>query len=217
VNAAGVVTAVASGAVTITATRGGISGTAALAVIPAGGVIATVNVALSDATLPIGFAAQATLTARDVNNAVVALGNRSLTWTSTNTAVAAVSAGGVITTAGVGSTQIRASVIEGTTTVIGNATFAVVANSDAKASVDVSMPGLTFSPADIVVKVNGTVRFIFPSLNHNVIFTPRIAGAPVDIGILTNQTISRTFATVGVFPFVCSLHNGMVGTVVVSP
>ena len=217
VNASGVVTAVAAGAVTITATRGGISGAAALTVIVAGGTVATVNVALSDVTIPIGFSAQATVSARDANNALVALGNRSLTWSSTNTAVATVSSSGVITTGGIGSTQIRASVVEGTTTVVGNATFTVVANADAKATVDVSMPGLTFSPADIVLKVNGTVRFIFPSLAHNAVFTPRITGAPGDINILSNQTVSRTFTTVGVFPFVCTLHNGMSGTVVVSP
>ncbi len=217
VNASGVVTAVGAGAATITATRGSISGTAALTVIPAGGTVVTVNVALSDAILPIGELAQATVGARDANNAVVALGSRALPWSSTNTAVATVSSGGVITTAGIGTTQIRASVVEGAATVVGNATFTVVANADAKASVDVTMPGLTFSPADMVVKLNGTVRFIFPSLNHNVNFSPRIAGAPADINTLSNQTVSRTFTTVGVFPFVCTLHNGMVGTVVVSP
>ena len=100
---------------------------------------------------------------------------------------------------------------------MGNATLSVVANPDAKLTADVTMPGLTFSPADIILKVGGTVRFIFPNVDHNVIFSPRITGSPADIGILSSQTISRTFPTVGVFPFVCSLHNGMVGTVVVSP
>ncbi|MEP6835898.1 MAG: Ig-like domain-containing protein [Gemmatimonas sp.] len=217
VNGSGVVTAVAPGAVTITATRGGISGTTALTVIAAGGAVATVSVALSDVTLQIGDLAQATVSARDANNAVIALGNRPLTWSSTNIAVATISSAGVITTAGIGTTQIRASVVEGTTTVIGNATLTIVANPDAKASVDVSMPGLTYSPADIVLKVNGTVRFIFPSMDHNVVFSPRIAGSPADIEIRSNQTVSRTFTTVGVFPYVCTLHNGMVGTVVVSP
>lgn len=217
VNSSGSVTAVAAGAVTITASTGSVSNTIALTVIPAGGVVATVNVALSDAALVIGDLGQATVSLRDANNAVVALGSRTLAWSSTNVSVATVSAAGVVSTAGIGSTQIRASVSEGANTIIGNATLTVVANPDAKASVDVTMPGLTFSPADIVVKVNGTVRFIFPNLDHNVIWSPRINGAPADIGILSNQTISRTFPTVGVFPFVCTLHNGMVGTVVVSP
>lgn len=217
VNASGVVTAVAAGAVTITATQGGIGGTSALSVIAAGGVVASINITLSDAALPIGSLGQASVSARNANNAVIALGNRLITWSSTNTAVATVSSGGVITTAGIGTAQVRASVIEGTVAIVGNATLNVVANPDAKPTVDVSMPGLTFSPTDIILKVNGTVRFIFPSLAHNAIFTPRVTGAPADIGVLSNQTVSRTFTTVGVFPFVCTLHNGMVGTVVVSP
>ncbi len=217
VNSSGSVTAVAAGAVTITVTAGGVSNSIALTVIQAGGVVSVVNVKLSDAALVIGDLGQATVSLRDVNNAVIALGNRALTWSSTNVAIATVSSAGVITTAGTGTTQIRASVVEGANTVVGNATLSVVANPDAKLTVDVTMPGLTFSPSDIVVKLNGTVRFVFPDLNHNVFFTPRIPGAPADIGTLSNQTVTRTFTTVGVFPYVCTLHNGMVGTVVVSP
>ncbi|MGV3711308.1 MAG: Ig-like domain-containing protein [Gemmatimonas sp.] len=217
VHASGQVTAVAPGAVTISAARGGISGSTSLTVIAAGGTVVTVNVSLSDAALPIGDLGQATVSARDANNAVVALGNRTITWSSTNTAVATVSNAGVVTTTGIGTTQIRASVPEGGNAVIGNATLTVVANPDAKQTVDVSMPGLTFSPADIILKQGGTVRFIFPAMDHNVIFTAGQAGAPANIGILSNQTVSRTFNTVGVFKYDCTLHNGMVGTVVVSP
>lgn len=217
VNASGEATAVAVGTATITASRGGKSGSVALTVIPTGGTVVTVNVTLSDAALSIGDLGQATVALRDANNATVALGNRSLTWSSANTSVATVSSAGVITTAGIGSAQIRASVVEGANTVVGNATLSVVANPDAKQTVDVSMPGLTFSPADVVVKLNGTVRFIFPSLDHNVIWRPRLTGSPADIPILANQTVSRTFTTVGVFPYECTLHTGMIGTVVVSP
>jgi plastocyanin len=217
VSASGLVTAVAPGAVTISASRGGISGSTALTVIAAGGTVVTVNVTLSDAALPIGDLGQATISARDANNAVVALGNRTITWSSTNTAVATVSIAGVITTTGIGTTQIRASVPEGGNAIVGNATMTVVANPDARQTVDVSMPGLTFSPADIVLKQGGTVRFIFPAMDHNVIFTAGQAGAPANINILSNQTVSRTFNTVGVYKYDCTLHNGMVGTVVVSP
>lgn len=217
VSGSGLVTAVAAGTVTITASRGSVSGTVSLTVIPAGGTVVTLNVALSDPSLVIGDQGQGTVSARDANNAAVALGSRTITWSSSNTSIATVSSSGVIAAVGIGSTVIRASVQEGGSAVVGNATLNVVANPDAKQNVDVSMPGLTFSPADMVVKVGGTVRFIFPNLAHNVIWRPRLTGSPVDILPVSNTTITQTFTTAGVFPFVCTLHDGMVGTVVVSP
>jgi len=217
VNSSGVVTAVAAGSVTITASGGGVSGSTTLTVVAAGGVIAALNITLSDPILVIGNLGQASVSARDANNAVIAIGTRTITWTSTSPAVATVSAAGIVSAVGVGATQIRAAVVEGGNTIVGNASFSVVPDPDAKQSADVTMPGLTFSPTDVVVKVNGTVRFIFPTLDHNVIWSPRITGSPADIGILANQTVTRTFPQAGVFPYVCSLHNGMVGTIVVSP
>lgn len=217
VNSGGQVTAVAAGTATITASGAGKSGSTTLTVVPAGGVVATVTVALSDPSLIIGNIGQATVSARDASNGVIAIGTRPITWSSTNTSVATVSAAGIVSAVGVGSTQIRASVVEGANTIVGNANFSVVPDPDAKLTADVTMPGLTFSPTDVVVKVNGTVRFIFPNVDHNVIWSPRITGSPADIGILNSQTVSRTFPTQGVFPYVCTLHNGMVGTIVVSP
>ncbi|MEP6763769.1 MAG: Ig-like domain-containing protein [Gemmatimonadaceae bacterium] len=218
VNGSGTVTAVAPGTVTISAASGAVSGTVALTVVAAGGIVVTVAVQLSDATLQLGALGQAVASARDANNQVVAIGTRPLTWTSTNANVATVSLAGVITAVGIGTSTFRAAVTEGSNTVAGtSSTLTVVANPDAKASVDVSMPGLTFSPSDIVVKLNGTVRFIFPPADHNVFWNAGQIGAPANINTIQSVTISRTFSTVGVFPFVCTLHNGMVGTVVVSP
>ncbi|MEO7998731.1 MAG: Ig-like domain-containing protein [Gemmatimonadaceae bacterium] len=217
VNSSGLVTAVSAGSVSIIATRGSGAGSVVLTVIPAGGVVASLTVALSDAALVIGDLGQASVTARDASNAPVALGNRTVVWSSSNVANATITSAGIFAAIGIGTTQIRATVVENGNSIVGNATLTVVANPDAKLSVDVSMPGLTFSPADVVVKVGGTVRYIFPNLDHNVVWSPRITGSPTDINILSNQTVTRTFPTAGVFPYICTLHNGMVGTVVVSP
>lgn len=184
---------------------------------PPTGTVTTVTVSLSDASLPIGELGQASLVARDFYQTVIDVGARPLTWSSSNSAVATVSAAGVVSTVGIGTSQIRAAVVEGATTVDGAATLTVTANPDAVQSADISMPGITFSPAEVVVKVNGTVRFIFPKLNHNVLWNTDVVGAPTDIGILSNQTVTRTFPTAGVFAYHCSLHNGMKGTIVVSP
>lgn len=184
---------------------------------PPAGTVTTVTISLSDTSLQIGELGQASLVARDFYQTVIDVGARPLTWSSSNSAVATVSATGVVSTVGIGTSQIRASVVEGATTVVGAATLAVIANPDAVQSADISMPGITFSPAEVVVKVNGTVRFIFPNLNHNVLWNTDAVGAPADIGILSNQIVTRTFPTAGVFAYHCSLHNGMKGTIVVSP
>jgi plastocyanin len=217
VNSSGVVTAIAPGAVTITAASGSAAGQVSLTVVAAGGTVTVVTVSLADATIEIGGLTQASLVARDASNAVIALGTRPVAWTSTNSSIATVSSGGVVTAIGVGATQLRATVTEGTNQVASSATLRVIAIAGAPLSADVSMPGLTFSPADIIVKVNGSVRFIFPAEPHNVFWRPTVPGAPTDINTTNSRTVSLTFPTSGVYPFVCTLHNGMSGTVVVSP
>lgn len=217
VNGSGVVTAVAPGSVTITAANGSVTGRVTLTVVAAGGTVASASVTLSDASIELGGLTQAALVVRDANNAVIAVGTRPVVWSSSNPSIATVSTGGIITAIGVGTTQVRATVTEGANQIVGNATLTVTPVVGAPVTADVTMPGLTFSPADIVVKVNGTIRFIFPSLEHNVFWRPVVAGAPADINTTSNKTVTLTFPTSGVYSFVCTLHDGMKGTVVVSP
>ena len=66
----------------------------------------------------------------------------------------------------------------------------------------------------LVDQKGGTVRFVFPPLPHNVIFS-RTPGEPADIDVRTDTTISRTFSAAGTFPYFCTLHLGMQGVVVV--
>ena len=207
----------AAGTVTITATSGTVTGSVAFTVVAAAGTVKTVIVTLSDPAIQIGDLAQATVSARDANNQVLALGTRTLVWSSSNTAIATISTGGVISAVGVGSVQLRATVTDGSTQIVGTGTLSVTAIAGAPLTADVSMPGLTFSPADIVVKVNGTARFIFPALEHNVFWRPSGSGAPADINTTSSRTVTLTFATPGVYPFVCTLHDGMTGRVIVTP
>jgi plastocyanin len=80
--------------------------------------------------------------------------------------------------------------------------------------VDVNMPGLVFNPNRIDIAQGGTVRFIFTAVAHDVRFNSA-AGAPADIQVTANQTVSRTFANKGTFNIVCTLHAGMTGAVTV--
>ena len=130
VSSQGLVTAVANGSTSIKATVDGITGSANLTVSTA--VVASVSVKLGTSSLTAGGTTQATATAAD------ALGNtitgRSVTWSSSNTAVATVSNSGLVTAVGGGTASITATV-DG---VAGSAT--VVASAPAVATVTVSAP-----------------------------------------------------------------------------
>src|SRR6266540_1276440 len=77
-------------------------------------------------------------------------------------------------------------------------------------------PGTAFSPFNVTIRAGGTVKFEFPAEEHDVIFS-NVAGAPADITVRTNATVSRVFATVGTFPYECKVHPGMTGQVTVVP
>lgn len=81
----------------------------------------------------------------------------------------------------------------------------------------------TFSSDLVTISVGDTVRWNFnkaqDGLGHNVRFSPRPPGTPTDIGTAANPetsgSVSRVFTTRGTFDYVCDLHGGMTGEVVV--
>jgi uncharacterized protein YjdB len=94
VSATGLVTGVATGGpVTITVTSEGRSATAAVTVVNA--VVTTVSVSPASATLAVGGTATLTATVLDQNG--VALTDRTVTWASSDVAIATVSGTGVVT------------------------------------------------------------------------------------------------------------------------
>jgi plastocyanin len=76
------------------------------------------------------------------------------------------------------------------------------------------MPGNLFSPVQTDIAVNGTVTFQFAVDQHNVLFSA-VNGAPSDIPVTANANVPRQFTARGAFPYVCTLHPGMQGTIVV--
>ena len=76
-----------------------------------------------------------------------------------------------------------------------------------------ALPSIAFSPVAITIDVGGTVRWAFGSVGHTVTFDP-VTGHPGDIpGPITNTSVSRTFTTAGTFPYHCSIHPSMTGSV----
>lgn len=104
VNGSGVVSSVAAGSTSITATSEGKSGSATLNVNAP--PVATVTVSLAASSITAGQTTQATAVLKDANGNV--LSGRSITWTSANTNAATVSSSGLVTAIAAGSAQISA-------------------------------------------------------------------------------------------------------------
>ena len=104
VSGSGLVTGVAVGSVTITATSEGKSGTASITVNPP--PVATVTVSPASASIRVGSTVQLTATLKDANGNV--LTGRTVTWTSSNTKAATVNASGLVTGLATGSATITA-------------------------------------------------------------------------------------------------------------
>jgi amicyanin len=76
----------------------------------------------------------------------------------------------------------------------------------------VTIKDFKFSPATLNVKVGTTVTFVQEdSVPHNV--TGGILQSPT---LTTGQTYTATFTKAGTYPYICSIHPFMHGTVVVS-
>lgn len=85
---------------------------------------------------------------------------------------------------------------------------------------DVVTSGETFLPTILGINARDTVRWTFSvaadGLGHNVLFKPRIAGAPDDITKeVRSGSLTRVFNTAGEFNYVCDLHGGMTAKVIV--
>lgn len=82
------------------------------------------------------------------------------------------------------------------------------------AQVAINITGFAFSPRVDTVAVGGTVTW---TNNDQAPHTSTSSASPPlwDSGNLTNgQSFARAFPTAGSYPYVCSLHSGMSGTIV---
>jgi plastocyanin len=74
-------------------------------------------------------------------------------------------------------------------------------------------PALAYNPTSLTVAVGTTVTFNFGSVGHSVTFTT--AGAPAEIPVTSNATVTRVFPTAGTFNYHCTVHSNMTGVIVV--
>jgi plastocyanin len=174
------------------------------------GVLTSILLIAPHGTIAVGATMQLTADPKDQHgNPVTA----SVLWASSNTAVATISAGGLVSGLSVGTTTISAS--SGTVGATPMVVNVIDAGGGFPLTADVFMPGNIYSPFVTDIARTGTVRFVFPPDPHNVIFRHDTPGPPADIDILSNTNVSRTFNTAGTFTYDCTVHPGMTGLIVV--
>lgn len=156
----------AAGSATITASAAGKSGSASVAVVApvVAAPVAKVAVALNASSLAAGQSTQATATAYDAKGN--ALSGRAIAWATGNTAVATVSASGLVSAVGAGSTTVSATV-EG---VSGSASLTVTAPS--------TFAGVTLYPGDslqleVAASPAGTQFLLKAGTYHRQTITPK--------------------------------------------
>jgi len=182
VSGEGEVTAMSAGSAQIIATSSGVSGSASLTVEvgapPPPAPVASVTVALASNSVNPGQTTQATATTRDGSGN--ALSGRSVSWASSNNAVATVNGSGLVTAVAVGSAQITAT-SEG---VNGNATLTVVATPPpppvAVASVSVSLASSSLNTGQ-TTQATATTR----DANNNVLTGRSIAWSSSNTSVAT--------------------------------
>ncbi len=205
------VTAVSDGAVSITATSGSATSRVDLTVAQR---FATLTVTPATPSLSIGATAALQASARDARGNAIA-GASGFTFTTANAQTAIVNATGVTTAIAPGSTIITASLTRDGVSATGTAAVTVTAPSGGAATADVGTTANTFTAPTVTIAAGGTVTWTIGAVAHNVLF--QSAGAPANVATTSATTASRTFPTVGTFPYLCSLHAGMTGTVIVQP
>ncbi len=84
---------------------------------------------------------------------------------------------------------------------------------------DIYTIGDAFSPAYQELVPNDAVLWHFAGGSdgegHNVRFFPKVTGAPSDVPVQKTGTIKSVFTTKGDFRYVCDVHPGMQGEIVV--
>ncbi|MGQ0643555.1 MAG: cupredoxin domain-containing protein [Gemmatimonadaceae bacterium] len=136
------------------------------------------------------------------------------TFTSRSATIVEVNQQGAVVGIGAGTSAIDVSLTRGGVTKAAVVNVTVTGSLGLTAQVAAGSTSNTFQPQVVAVARTGSVSWSFGSVNHNVTFSGG-GGAPANIPTVNNTSVSRTFNTAGNFPYDCTLHAGMVGTVIV--
>ena len=205
------ITSTGNGSATVTATSGTAKATLSITVAQ---VFAALGVSAAAPSIGIGATSAVTAVARDAKGASITGAAGTVTYATSAATVAIVNAAGVVTGITPGAATITASLTSSGVTATGTAAITVTAPASSPTTATISaVTAFGFTPASATVAVGGTANWTIGATNHNVTFST--AGAPTNIATTNNTTTARTFPTAGTFAYVCSLHAGMTGSILV--
>lgn len=133
-------------------------------------------------------------------------------FTSANTTVAEVDGSGAVLGLTQGTTNITVTVTIGAVSRTASVAATVTGQLPFQGNVSTTA-GDFFTPNKVAIQRGGQVTWTFGSTEHTVTFTT--TGAPASIASGVSSSQSRTFAQAGTFSYMCTIHAGMNGQVVV--
>lgn len=180
---------------------------------PGNQTLGSITTNVTSVNLVAGNSQTITVQARDTEGAVIA-NPGAPTFSSASTAVAEVDGSGTVLGLTSGSTTINVSLTRGGVTKTAEVAVVVTGSLPSQANVS-TLSGDVFTPNKVLISQGGSVTWTFGPVEHTVSFTSG-AGAPAGItsGGYSSQH-SRTFNQAGNFSYICTIHAGMNGQVIV--
>jgi plastocyanin len=174
--------------------------------------LGSISTNVTSINLVAGNSQTITVTAYDTQGGVIS-NPGTPTFTSSQANVADVDAAGIVFGVSSGTTVVTVSLVRGSVTKTASVSVTVTGTLPSTASVSTTS-GDVFTPGTVAIARGGSVTWTFGTTIHNVTFAGS-AGAPNNIPNTSGGTESRTFTQAGNFSYVCTIHSGMNGQVVV--
>jgi len=180
IDESGIFTALAEGSATVTATAGGISGTATVTVSADAPVLAEIEIAPATATLTVGETRGFATVCSDASGNTMP--GVPVVWSCSNETVGTVGADGIFTALAAGSATLTATAggIAGTAT--------VTVSADAEDPVDPVLGSLKVTPLRATLEVEDTQKFIVTGYDQN--------GNAMPAGEVTWTSSNETIGTI---------------------
>lgn len=174
--------------------------------------LGSISTSVTSLNLVAGNTQTITVSAFDTQGAIIASAPAP-TFSVLSTVVAEVDGSGTVLGVRAGATTVNVSLTMGGVTRTAAVATTVTGSLPSQAGVSTTS-GDVFQPNKVVIGTGGQVTWTFGVTEHTVVFSG--TGAPSGIttgGYSSSQ--SRTFAQAGNFAYVCTIHAGMNGQVVV--
>ena len=180
---------------------------------PPGGTqtLGSITTNVTSMTLGAGDTQTISVSAFDTNGGVMS--NVSPTFTAASATIAEVDGGGTVLGIRSGATTVNVSVSVGAVTRTASVAVNVTGTLPAQGNVSTTS-GDIFTPNKIAIGQGGQVTWTFGGTEHTVVFSTTGAPAGITSGGYSSSH-SRTFTQSGNFSYVCTIHAGMNGQVIV--